>query len=58
MIADCDREPSTPPTEETDRTLDRYLVDYLLRTGRMRAARALAEKQGIEVSGLSAKLVC
>lgn len=33
-----------------DTTLDRYIVDYLLRTGRQKAARALAEKQGIEVS--------
>ncbi|KAK8864402.1 hypothetical protein IAR55_001650 [Kwoniella newhampshirensis] len=31
-----------------DSTLDRYIVDYLLRTGRMNAAQALAEKQGIE----------
>ncbi len=35
---------------ETESTLDRYIVDYLLRTGRMKAAKALAEKRGIEVS--------
>ena len=33
-----------------DKTLDRYIVDYLLRTGRMQAAKALAQHQGIEVS--------
>ena len=33
-----------------DKTLDRYIVDYLLRTGRMKAATALTEKRGIEVS--------
>lgn len=33
-----------------DTTLDRYIVDYLLRTGRQSAAKALAEKRGIEVS--------
>ncbi|ORX36619.1 putative negative regulation of gluconeogenesis-related protein [Kockovaella imperatae] len=39
-----------PPETEagTDRTLDRYIVDYLLRTGRVKAAQALAVHQGIE----------
>lgn len=31
-----------------DRTLDRYIVDHLLRTGRMKTARALAAVQDIE----------
>ncbi|CAD6564741.1 MAG: GID complex subunit containing RING finger motif [Tremellales sp. Tagirdzhanova-0007] len=33
---------------ETDSSLDRYISDYLLRTGRMKAAKALAENRGIE----------
>lgn len=32
-----------------DRTVDRYIVDHLLRTGRMKTARTLAAAQGIEV---------
>lgn len=37
-------------TEEAgDKTLDRYIVDYLLRTGHMKTATALATKQDIEV---------
>lgn len=36
-------------TPARDHTLDRYVVDYLLRTGRMRTAQTLAESQGIEV---------
>lgn len=32
-----------------DHTLDRYVVDYLLRSGRMRTAKTLAASQGIEV---------
>ncbi|RXK38290.1 hypothetical protein M231_04463 [Tremella mesenterica] len=43
---------STPPVleegGEADKTLDRFIVDYLLRSGRMKAARALAEKENIE----------
>jgi hypothetical protein len=35
-----------------DTTLDRYIVDYLLRTGRQSSAKALAEKRGIEVGSL------
>ena len=34
---------------EGDKTLDRYIVDYLLRTGRLGSAKALAEKKNIEV---------
>lgn len=39
---------ATPPNEDNDKTLDRYIVDYLLRTRRIKAAKALADKQGIE----------
>lgn len=42
---------SEPVMEDT--TLDRYIVDYLLRTGRRASAKALAEKRGIEVGPLS-----
>lgn len=38
--------PAEPPA--ADHTLDRYVVDYLLRTGRMRTAKTLASTQGIE----------
>ncbi|WOO85632.1 Macrophage erythroblast attacher [Vanrija pseudolonga] len=31
-----------------DKTLDRYIADHLLRTGRMKTARTLAESAGIE----------
>ncbi|GMK59433.1 hypothetical protein CspeluHIS016_0800390 [Cutaneotrichosporon spelunceum] len=31
-----------------DRTVDRYIVDHLLRTGRMKTAKTLAAAQGIE----------
>ncbi|CAK9786105.1 hypothetical protein CC85DRAFT_283788 [Cutaneotrichosporon oleaginosum] len=31
-----------------DRTVDRYIVDHLLRTGRMKTAKTLAASQGIE----------
>lgn len=39
---------STPAESVEDRTLDRYVIDHLLRTGRMKTARALAAAQGIE----------
>lgn len=35
--------------EEGDNTLDRYIIDYLLRTGRMKSAKALAASKGVEV---------
>ncbi|OCF42887.1 macrophage erythroblast attacher isoform 1 [Kwoniella heveanensis CBS 569] len=31
-----------------DKTLDRYIIDYLLRTGRMKTAKTLAEGQNID----------
>lgn len=43
------RETSEPPTEETDKTIDRYIVDYLLRTGMMKTAKALVAAQGLDV---------
>ncbi|WWC70193.1 uncharacterized protein I206_104143 [Kwoniella pini CBS 10737] len=53
---DIDDEGSVTPTSEPkqqslltfDATLDRYIVDYLLRTGRLKTAEALAKKQNIE----------
>lgn len=33
-----------------DSTVDRYIIDHLLRTGRMKTAKTLAASQGIEVS--------
>ncbi|WWD17302.1 hypothetical protein CI109_101742 [Kwoniella shandongensis] len=54
MEVDGEAEVAPPPAPEPkfgygmDSTLDRYIVDYLLRTGRMKAAKALAERQGIE----------
>ncbi|WWC89360.1 uncharacterized protein L201_004282 [Kwoniella dendrophila CBS 6074] len=42
---------STTPSSSTptsDNTMDRYIVDYLLRTGRLKAAEALSKKQNIE----------
>ncbi|WRT66369.1 uncharacterized protein IL334_003324 [Kwoniella shivajii] len=41
-------EPKQQPLLTFDATLDRYLVDYLLRTGRLKAAEALAKKRDIE----------
>lgn len=35
--------------DPADRTVDRYIVDHLLRTGRMKTAKTLATAQGIEV---------
>ncbi|WVR07045.1 hypothetical protein IAU60_004084 [Kwoniella sp. DSM 27419] len=41
--------PSEPKTAQgLDKTVDRYIVDYLLRTGRMKTAKALAEAQNID----------
>jgi len=40
--------PVAPEPVQEDKTIDRYIVDYLLRTGRMKAAKALAEKRDIE----------
>lgn len=36
------------PTPDSS-TLDRYIVDYLIRKGRLNSATALATSQGIEV---------
>ncbi|OCF60622.1 macrophage erythroblast attacher isoform 1 [Kwoniella mangroviensis CBS 10435] len=41
-------EPKQQPLLTFDATLDRYIVDYLLRTGRLKTAEALAKKQSIE----------
>ena len=50
-VEGSDADPSFRETEAgADKTLDRYIVDYLLRTGRVKSARALAQHQGIEVS--------
>ncbi|KAI9639768.1 putative negative regulation of gluconeogenesis-related protein [Dioszegia hungarica] len=45
-IAMEDADVVTP--EWKDNTLDRYIVDYLLRTGRMKTAQALADRQGLD----------
>lgn len=39
-----------------DKTLDRYIIDHLMRTGRMKTAKSIATAQGIEVSGVLARL--
>ena len=36
--------------KDGDNTFDRYIVDYLLRTGRINTARAMVSAKGIEVS--------
>ncbi|WWC94190.1 hypothetical protein V866_001030 [Kwoniella sp. B9012] len=41
-------EPKQQPLLTFDATLDRYIVDYLLRTGRLKTAESLARKQNIE----------
>nr|XP_018263072.1 macrophage erythroblast attacher isoform 1 [Kwoniella dejecticola CBS 10117]OBR85230.1 macrophage erythroblast attacher isoform 1 [Kwoniella dejecticola CBS 10117] len=56
LDGDGEAEGSITPTSEPkqqslltfDATLDRYIVDYLLRTGRLKTAEALAKKQNIE----------
>lgn len=38
--------------KEGDNTLDRYIVDYLLRTGKLKSAKAVAARKDIEVSSV------
>lgn len=42
--------------DPADRTVDRYIIDHLLRTGRMKTAKTLAASQGIEVGALGSEL--
>jgi len=36
--------------DDPEKSLDRFVVDYMLRTGRTETAKALAQKQGLDVS--------
>ncbi|WVF71475.1 hypothetical protein IAT40_006281 [Kwoniella sp. CBS 6097] len=53
MEVDAEEEEAAVPIESDaeraiDKTLDRYIIDYLLRTGRMKTAKVLAEGQNID----------
>ncbi|WVW83918.1 hypothetical protein I302_105940 [Kwoniella bestiolae CBS 10118] len=47
-VTPTEPEPKQQPLLTFDATLDRYIVDYLLRTGRLKTAEALSKKQNIE----------